>query len=61
MGSANHELPDCFLVWYGPYLRPRDAVIEELCEQGWADFHMDGANWAEARLAKWTWRPGRRK
>lgn len=46
-----HLLPDCFLVWYGSYLSRRDGFIEEICDQGYADYYLDGINKVEAKQA----------
>lgn len=53
-----HELPDCFLVWYNQFLLYTKDVIdhgEEICFQGWADYHYTGINKEDARKAK-KWR-----
>ena len=49
-----HILPDCLLVWYTPYLKPKDIDNhgEEICEQGWADLKLNGINKAEAQVAR---------
>ena len=50
----NHELPDCMLVWYHPYLLWKDCLDngEEICEQGWADLQLSGINEVEARSVR---------
>lgn len=49
-----HDLPDCFAVWYNPYLGSNFDFSETdfLCEQGYADFNLNGINKAEAKRAK---------
>ena len=46
-----HPLPDCFAVWYNTHISNGDmsANMEEICEQGFADFYMDGINKAFAK------------
>ena len=59
----NHTLKDCFAVWYTPYLVGSKAHekdekddwfdhVEEICEQGWADYHLNGINKNEAKVAR---------
>lgn len=47
----NHILPDCFAVWYGPFIDGDDMmeICEEICEQGHADLKFDGINKKEAK------------
>lgn len=52
--KKSHNLPDCMLVWYNPYLKWIDATTndDQICEQGWADLEWDGINKMEAKKAR---------
>lgn len=43
---GKHVLNDCWAVWYGGHVSAKDmdAHMEELCEQGNADYLLDGIN-----------------
>ena len=49
-----HHLLDCFAVWYQRALTGEDLLdhADEICEQGWADYKLDGINKADARRAR---------
>lgn len=49
-----HLLPDCFSVWYNSCLQSDEEfdVVEILCEQGYADFYLNGINKKEAIKAR---------
>lgn len=54
--SENHDLHDCFAVWYGRTLdfskKETWAAVEEICEQGYADYYLDGTNKEAAKKAR---------
>lgn len=53
--KEGHLLPDCFLVWYAPFLRgSEDWMIEEICDQGYADFYYNGINKEDAKRVRKT-------
>ena len=54
MRAKPHELPDCFAVWYNAILKSHDVMIDadQICEQGWADWKLDGINEEEAERAR---------
>ena len=44
-----HLLPDCFAVWYNGVIDFPDGEADNICEQGWADWKLNGINKKDAK------------
>lgn len=54
MKLAEHELSECMLVWFHPYLEWDDTWKhgEEICVQGYCDLKYEAINNEEARQTR---------